>query len=83
MEDQLNDYDRLAESIEDALRVMTGNSHEPHDSMGDSLTIRKDDWIRAVIRFQRTADHARGLAQAHRLYSANTTMSCTAPKERL
>jgi len=66
MEDQLNDYDILAENIEDALRVMTGNSHEPHVAFGDSLTIRKDDWIRAVIRLQRTADYARGLAQAHR-----------------
>jgi hypothetical protein len=75
MDEQQNDYDRLARSIEDGLRVLTGNSHEPHSSMGDSMTLRKDDWIRAVIRLQRTADHARGLADGHRRYSANDSVS--------
>ena len=70
MNEEQNDYDRLALSIEDGLRVLMGNSHEPHPSLGDSMTIRKDDWIRAAIRLQRTADHARGLAAAHRMYSS-------------
>lgn len=61
-----NDYDRIAFSIEDGLRVLTGNSHEPHSSFDDSMTIRKDDWIRAVIRLQRAADWARGFAEGHR-----------------
>lgn len=71
MNEEQNDYDRLALSIEDGLRVLTGNSHEPHASFGDSMTIRKDDWIRAVIRLQGAAGHARGLAEAHRLYSTS------------
>jgi len=61
-----NDLDRIAMAIDNALAEIVGNSHEPHPSFGDSLTITKDGWIAGVIRLQRLRDYVEGLAQTHR-----------------
>lgn len=66
MNNAKNDLDRIAGHIDDALAMFTGNSHEPHPSFGDSLTITKDGWIAGVIRLQRLRDYVEGLAQSHR-----------------
>ena len=64
-----NDLDRIAASIDDCLSEIVGNSHEPHPTWGDSLTITKDGWIAGVIRLQRLRDYVEGLAQTHRAAS--------------
>ena len=61
-----NDLDRIAASIDDALAMIVGNSHEPSPSCGDSLTITRDGWITGVIRLQRLRDYVEGLSQTHR-----------------
>lgn len=66
MEGTENDLDRIAKSIDDALAMFTGNSHEPHPAFGDSLTITKDGWIAGVIRLQRLRDYIEGLSQTHK-----------------
>jgi len=63
-----NDYDSITERINEAIRILIGNSCEPNKNFDDSITIVKDEWMRAIIRLQRTADWTKGLAEAHRLY---------------
>lgn len=62
----MNDYDSIAEAIDEALAAFTGNAHEPRKDGGDSITMTKDGFITGVIRFQRLRDWVEGLAETHR-----------------
>ena len=64
MDDGLNDYDRIAKMLDEALSAFTGNAHEFSDS--DSITMTKDGFIAGVIRCQRLRDYVEGLAEVHR-----------------
>ena len=66
MDHPKNDYDRIADKIDEVLSAFTGNAHEPHAELGDSITITKDGFITGVIRLQRLRDWAKGLSEAHR-----------------
>ena len=62
-----NDYDRVAEAIDQALSAFTGNAHEPPESSeSNSITMTKDGFITGVIRLQRLRDWVEGLANTHR-----------------
>lgn len=56
-----NDYDRVANQIQDALRVLLGSTHGPLPDT-DSVSTTKDGWINAVVGMQRAIDYCRGLA---------------------
>ena len=63
----LNDYDKIAQRIEEALAAFTGNAHEPpRFSDSDSITMTKDGFITGVIRLQRLRDWVEGLAETTR-----------------
>lgn len=64
-----NDYDTLAEQMREALKEFSGNYHEPLEG-SDSVTITKDGLLRGINKLQRTIDWCQGLADSHRLYSA-------------
>ena len=65
MNNNENDYDRIAKAIDEALAAFTGNAHEPPKCGGDSITMTNDGFISGVIRFQRLRDWVEGLAAAH------------------
>lgn len=58
------DNSLIADAIEDAIKDVTRNSHTPTDA-GDTLQIKKDAWITAVIDLQRTADRCRNMARSY------------------
>ncbi len=66
MNNNENDYDRIAKAIDEALAAFTGNAHEPRRDNGDSITMTKDGFITGVVRFQRLRDWVEGLADTHR-----------------
>jgi len=67
MDDELNDYDRIAIRIDEALAEFTGNAHAPDQSNGsDSITMTKNGFISGIVKLQRLRDHVEGLAIAHR-----------------
>ena len=67
MDDEMNDFDRIAEKIDEALSEFTGNAHEC--LMGDdSLSMTRDGFIVGVIRLQRLRDWVEGLAESSRDY---------------
>jgi hypothetical protein len=65
-DDEMNDYDRIAQKIGEALAILVGNAHEPRNTNIDSITMTKDGFIIGIIRLQRLRDHIEGLAEAHR-----------------
>lgn len=65
-DENLNDYDGIAEDIADALAVFLGNAHEPRDPESDSITITKNGFLAGAIRLQRLRDRVHGLAEVHR-----------------
>ncbi len=66
-DENLNDFDGIAEDIADALAAFLGNAHEPPaDFESDSLTITKYGFLAGVIRLQRLFDRVDGLAEAQR-----------------
>ena len=62
-----NDYDRVANGVQDGLSILTGNTHGPLPDT-DSVTVTKDGWIRAVVGIQRTIDWCRSLAESYWRY---------------
>ena len=64
----MNDLDRIAVEIDNALSAFTGNAHE-HAVSADSISMTKDGFITGVIRFQRLRDWVEGLAVSHHAYS--------------
>lgn len=75
-EEDLNDMDRIAGKITEAVNVLTGSSHEPHGD-SDSITVTKDGWIAAVIQLQRLRDWTSGLGETHRTMTASQRFSRT------
>lgn len=63
-----NDYDRIANMIDEALSAFTGNAHEY--PVGDSITMTQTGFIAGVIRCQRLRDYVEGLAEVHRKAAA-------------
>ncbi len=62
----MNDYDRIAKDIDEALSAFTGNAHEPPgNDNSNSITMTKDGFITGVIRFQRLRDWVEGLSKTH------------------
>lgn len=62
----MNDYDRIAEAIDEALSAFTGNAHEPpKGNNSNSITMTKDGFIIGIIRFQRLRDWVEGLSKTH------------------
>jgi len=62
----MNDYDKVAEAIDNALSAFTGNAHEPpKGNNSNSITMTKDGFITGVIRFQRLRDWVEGLSKTH------------------
>jgi len=67
MDDDLNDYGRIARAIDEALAEFTGNAHAPTQNDGsDFITMTKNGFISGVVQFQRLRDRVEGLATAHR-----------------
>lgn len=62
-----NDYDRVANEVQEALAILTGNTHGPLQDT-DSVTVTKDGWIRGVVGIQRAANWCRSLADTHWRY---------------
>lgn len=60
-----NDFDRMAEKMDEVMQTLAGEAHEFTDN-GDSITITKDGFIRSVIRLQRLRNWCQGHADARR-----------------
>lgn len=67
-----NDYDRVANQVQEALATLVGNTHGPMVDT-DSVSVTKDGWIQGVVDVQRAADYCRGLAEAHWRYRVEET----------
>ena len=65
-EEGKNDFDRIAEKIDEAMAAFIGNAHEGMKHTGDSITMTKDGFIKGVIRLQRLRDWCEGLAETSR-----------------
>lgn len=66
-ESNKNDFDHIAESIDNGLRALLGSTHEPpRIDNGGSVTITKAGLLTGLIRLQRTRDWVAGLAESHR-----------------
>jgi hypothetical protein len=63
-DDDTNDYDEIADTIDEILAIFIGNTHERF--VGDSITMTKDAFIKGVVRLQRLRDYIEGLAETHR-----------------
>jgi hypothetical protein len=63
-EEGKNDYDRIAELLDEVLATFVGNTHEAFHC--DSITMTKEGFIRGVVRGQRLRDWVEGLAESHR-----------------
>ena len=72
METHENDYDRIAQAIDEAMAAFTGNAHEYRLEGSDSLTMTKDGFITGVIRLQRLRDWVEGLAVSSHHYKDST-----------
>lgn len=77
-----NDYDRVANQVQEALAILTGNTHGPLIDT-DSVTVTKDGWIKAVVSIQRAADWCRGLAETQWRYRVEETYRRAAMKSNL
>ena len=65
-----NDFDRIAEKIDEIMEALAGNAHE-HIDESDSVTITKDGFIKSVVRIQRLRNWVQGHADTRRKYNDN------------
>lgn len=64
------DYDRIAEELGSILERFTGNTHEPNEHFGDSITMTKDGFIGGVVKLQRLRTYVEGLSKTYKATKA-------------
>ena len=75
MDDNKNDYDRVADQMESALSLFAGNMHQPRLwDESNSITITKDGALSGIIQLQRAIIYCRALAESHRNAQVCTTL---------
>lgn len=65
MNQERNDYDRIAADIDSIMYVFAGSTHEHWDKGGDSITITKEGFVKSIIRLVRLRNWVAGLAESH------------------
>lgn len=64
MEDDMNDWQRMARDIAEIQAVILNNTYDVvQDS--DSITMRKDAWISAIVFMQRAQRQCRAYGEMH------------------
>lgn len=70
-----NDFDSMAEGMDEIMRALAGGSFEKIDP--HTVFVNKDDWITAIIRLQRLRNWCHGHAEARRMYTEkNSPHNC-------
>jgi len=63
-----NDFDTVAEMIDEVMAAFAGSAHEhrAHSNESDSITMTKEGFITGVIRLQRLRNFVHGHAETRR-----------------
>ena len=69
-----NDFDRIANQMQDALNEFIGEMHPQWNEKSDSITITKKGAIVGIIKMQRAINWCKGHAETHL-----TTRAAVAP----
>ena len=60
-----NDFDRIANQMQDALNEFIGEMHPQWNEKSDSITITKKGAIVGIIKMQRAINWCKGHAMSH------------------
>ena len=62
-----NDFDRIADQMQNALNELLGEIHPQWDEYSDSITITKEGALIGMVKMQRAINWCKGHCEARRI----------------